>query len=90
MGGSGNAPGGKEVAYLEDPPAGDYVLRVVNFAAANPSWTMKAEVFAPGPDVVIGGGKEAWRLTCHKSGRIKTQKVYVDRAGRVNVGNPCP
>jgi hypothetical protein len=63
---------------------------VVNFAAANPSWTMKAEVFAPGPDIVIGGGKEAWKLTCLKSGQVKTQKVYVDRGGRVNVGNPCP
>ena len=52
---------------------------MVNFAAANPAWTMKAEVFEPGPDIVIGGGKEAWKLTCHSQRPIKTQKVYVDR-----------
>ena len=88
MGGSGGPPGAKEMAFIDDPPVGDYVLRVVNFAAVNPSWTMKAEVFEPGPDIVIGGGKEAWKLTCHAKG-VKTQKVYVDRGGRVNVGNPC-
>ena len=90
MGGSGGPPGAKEVAYIEDAPPGNYVLRVVNFAAVTPAWTMKAEVFAPGPDIVIGGGKEAWRLTCHAGGQWKAQKVFVDRAGRVNVGNPCP
>ncbi len=90
MGGSGGPPGAKEIAYIEDAPPGNYVLRVVNFAAVTPAWTMKAEVFAPGPDVVIGGGKEAWRFTCHSGGQWKAQKVYVDRAGRVNLGNPCP
>lgn len=63
---------------------------MVNFAATNPAWTLKAEVFAPGPDIVIGGGKEAWKFTCHAYGQHKTQKVYVDRGGRVDVGNPCP
>ncbi len=90
MPGSGGPPGAKEVAFIEDPPVGDYILRVANFAAANPSWTMRSKVFAPGPDIVVGGGKEAWKLTCHKAGRTKTQKVYVDRAQRVNVSNACP
>ena len=62
MGGSGGPPGAKETAYVEDPPAGTYVLRVVNFAAANPAWTLKAEVFEPGPDIIDRrwqGGMEA-------------------------------
>jgi hypothetical protein len=90
MGGSGGPPGAKETAYVEDPPAGTYVLRVVNFAAANPSWTLKAELYEPGPDIIVGGGKEAWRLICAKGGQMKSQKVYVDRGGRIDVGNPCP
>ena len=90
MPGSAGPPGAKEVAFIDDPPVGDYILRVVNYTAANPSWTMKAEVFEPGPDIVIGGGKEAWKLTCHKAGQIKTQKVYVDRGQRLDVGNACP
>jgi hypothetical protein len=89
MGGSGGPPGAKETAYIEDAPPGDYILRVVNFAAANPAWTMKAELFGPGPDIIIGGGKEAYLLTCHKSGQFKTQKVFVDRGQRLNVGNAC-
>ena len=68
MPGSGGPPGAKEEAFIDDPPVGDYVLRVVNFAAVTPAWTLKAEVFAPGPDVVTGGGKEAWKLTCHTAG----------------------
>ena len=90
MGGSGGPPGAKETAFIEDAPAGTYVLRVVNFAAVTPAWTLKAEEFGAGPDIVIGGGTEAWRLICHKGREMKSQKVYVDRAGRVNVGNPCP
>jgi hypothetical protein len=89
VGGSGGPPGAKEIAYVDDAPPGDYVLRVVNFAAANPNWTMTAELFGPGPDIIIGGGKEAYLLTCHKSGQFKTQKAYVDRGGRLNVGNAC-
>ena len=69
--------------------SGDYILRVVNFAAVNPAWTLKAEVYGPGPDVVIGGTKEAWKLTCHSANGVKTQKVYVDRAQRLTVQNPC-
>jgi hypothetical protein len=90
MPGSAGPPGAKEVAFIDDPPAGDYILRVVNFAAVNPAWTMKAEVFEPGPDIVTGGGKEAWKLTCQVGHQTKTQKVYVDRGQRVDVGNPCP
>jgi len=82
--------GAKETAFVDDPQPGTYVLRVINFSAVNPAWTMKAELFEPGPDVIVSGGQETWRLICHKGGQIKSQKVYVDRAGRVNVGNPCP
>ena len=90
MPGSGGPPGAKEKAFIDNPPVGDYVLRVVNFAAVTPGWTMKAEVYEPGPDIVIGGGKEAWKLTCHTASGVKTQKVYVDRGGRVTAPNPCP
>ena len=37
----------------------------------------------------MGGGKEAWKLTCHTANGIKTQKVYVDRGQRVTAANPC-
>ena len=90
MPGSAGPPGAKEVAFIDDPPVGDYILRVVNFSAANPAWTLKAELFEPGPDVVTGGGKEAWKLTCHWAGKAKTQKVYVDRGQRVTAEAPCP
>ena len=89
MPGSGGPPGAKETAFVDDPPAGDYILRVVNFAAVTPAWTMKAEVFEPGPDIVTGGGEEAWKLTCHSANGVKTQKVYVDRGERVSVENAC-
>ena len=89
MPGSGGPPGAKEKAFIDDPPVGDYILRVVNFAAVTPAWTMKAELFEPGPDIVIGGGKEAWKLTCHTAGTAKTQKVYVDRGQRLSVESPC-
>ena len=89
MPGSGGPPGAKEKAFIDNPPVGDYILRVVNFAAVTPAWTMKAEVFEPGPDIVIGGGKEAWKLTCHTANGIKTQKVYVDRGQRMTATNPC-
>ena len=36
MGGSGGPPGAKEVAYIEDAPPGNYVLRVVNFVGHEP------------------------------------------------------
>ena len=41
---SGNAPGEKERAELADPVAGDYVLRVINFASVSPSYTLTADV----------------------------------------------
>jgi hypothetical protein len=82
--------GAKETAYVDDPPVGTYILRVVNYSAVNPSWTLTADVFEPGPDIVTGGGKEAYRLVCHVAGRMKSQKVYVDRGQRVNVADVCP
>ena len=89
MPGSAGPPGAKEEAFIDFPEAGDYVLRVVNFAAVTPAWTMTAELYGPGPDVVTGGGKEAYKLTCHGGGGVKTQKVYVDRGQRITIDKPC-
>jgi hypothetical protein len=90
VGSSTGSFGAKEKVDIDDPQPGTYVLRVINFSSVNPAWTLKAELFEPGPDVIVSGGKETWRLICSRGGQMKTQKVYVERGGRVNVGNPCP
>ena len=41
----GTSSGDKERADLNGAPAGTYVLRVINFAAATPSYTLTEELF---------------------------------------------
>ena len=61
---SGN-PANPELILLDDPPVGEYVLRVVNFLAAGP-WTVEAKWLSAGPDEVTPGTVEAWTLTCER------------------------
>ena len=90
MPGSGNPPGAKEEAFIDNPVPGDYILRVVNFAAVSPAWTMQAEVYGPGPDIVVPGTKEYWTLTCETpGGDTYSQKIYVERGQRLAIDRPC-
>jgi hypothetical protein len=78
VGSSGN-PANPETIVLDDPAAGDYVLRVVNFLAAGP-WTVEAGWFRAGPDQVTPGRIEAWTLTCERpDGITVARKVVIDR-----------
>jgi hypothetical protein len=40
---AGGTPGTSEQVSLTEPPAGDYVIEVVNFASADPAWTGTAK-----------------------------------------------
>ncbi len=88
---SGNAPGEKEQAEVADPVAGDYVLRVINFASVSPDYTLTADVLderVTGTQTVPGT-IERWTLTCEKQGRVlQTLQVRVDRGAvsRVDLG----
>ena len=64
---------------LDDPPVGEYVLRVVNFLAVGP-WTVEAKWLAAGPDEVTPGQVEAWTLTCERpDGVTVARKVVIGR-----------
>jgi hypothetical protein len=65
-----------------DPAPGDYVVRVINYAALEP-WTGK--VTFEGPDPLKPAIKEAWTLTCESpAGTARSaRQVFVDRGQRV-------
>ena len=90
VGSSGNAPGSYERVELADPQPGTYVLRVINFAAVSPTYTLEASTLEE--TVVsrkrVGGKTETWTLTCEKKGKVlQTVKVNVERGdlARVNL-----
>ncbi|HEX4977459.1 MAG TPA: M14 family zinc carboxypeptidase [Nocardioides sp.] len=90
VGSSGNAPGSFERVELADPQPGTYVLRVINFAAVSPTYTLEASTIDE--TVVsretVGGKTERWTLTCEKRGRVlQTVRVNVERGdlARVNL-----
>ena len=79
VGGSGSAPGSKESTDIANAQAGTYVVRVVNFASASPTYTVSVGLH----DAVTRhttGEREAYTLTCAVHGKVRqTVKVYVDR-----------
>jgi hypothetical protein len=83
---SGNMPGEKEEADVSAPAPGDYVLRVINYASASPSYTVTASLF-DAEEVEAGTPLiESWTLSCEKNGRILEQvPVVVDRGERAKV-----
>ena len=90
VGSSGNVPGLKEQVLLSEPTAGTYILRVINFAAVTPTYTLTAETFQT--DVVITPGLvEAWTLTCEVDGEVLQRiPVIVDRGQQAKVDlRPC-
>jgi hypothetical protein len=82
VGSSGNFILEKEEALVELPEPGPYVLRVVNFASATPSFTLTAGVHGVvGEDVFGGDILESYRLTCERPDGtvLQTVTVTVDR-----------
>uniref|UniRef100_UPI002B277AF2 hypothetical protein n=1 Tax=Nocardioides sp. TaxID=35761 RepID=UPI002B277AF2 len=79
VGSSGNAPGEKEKVTLVDAGQGTYVMRVVNYASAAPTFTLTTEAF-DSVTKTTKGAKERYTLTCERNGKVKaTKKVFIDR-----------
>lgn len=81
---SGNAPGEKESALLNGVTPGDYVFRIINFAAV-PGQEFTLDVAAFDGTVESKTGLiEAWTLTCEIDGDVVEQiPVIVERGQRV-------
>jgi hypothetical protein len=85
VGSSGNFVGEKERVLLQDPAQGTYVLRVINFASASPTWTLTASLFEAETSTVPGL-VETYTLTCERDGRVlQSVPVVVDRGQRLQV-----
>jgi hypothetical protein len=82
---SGNFVGEKELATVNSPKAGTYVLRVINFASVSPDWTMTAGLYDTTDTIVGDGLVENWTLTCERPDGtvLTTQSVVVDRGQQV-------
>ena len=79
VGSSGGLPGEKEQVELPDAPAGTYVLRVVNYASASPTYTLTESFFAA-VTKKTKGKRESYTLTCEKDGKVlQTSKVFIAR-----------
>ena len=85
---SGNVPGEKEAVEVAAPEPGTYVLRVVNFASATPSYTLTGTLYdvTTVSSTEVPGLIESWTLSCEKDGRVLEQvPVVVDRGEQVKV-----
>ncbi|HEU4912246.1 MAG TPA: M14 family zinc carboxypeptidase, partial [Actinomycetes bacterium] len=82
---SGNFVGEKELATVDTPKAGTYVLRVINFASVSPDWTMTAGLYDTTDTIVGDGLVENWTLTCERPDGtvLETKSVVVDRGQQV-------
>jgi hypothetical protein len=64
-------------------PGEKYVIRVVNFAAADP---YSGKISFAGPDPAVPAQKEAWRLNCSVDGeRQSSQRIVVNRGQRLSL-----
>jgi hypothetical protein len=90
VGSSGNTPGEAEQVLLQDPPPGEYIARVVNFAAASPAWTLTFGVYGTSDEVLAKGTVERYTLTCETTtGKVlSSTKVLVDRGKALKVKLP--
>ncbi len=79
VGTSGGLPGEKEMVELPNPAAGTYVLRVINYASAAPSYTL-TESFFDAQVVTTKGKRESYRLTCEVNGKVlQSMRVFIGR-----------
>jgi hypothetical protein len=84
-GSSGNFVADKERVLLQDPTQGTYVLRVINFASATPSWTLTASLF-DAETSTVPGLVESWTLTCERNGRVVQRvPVVIDRGQQLRL-----
>lgn len=90
VGSSGNLPTQKEEVLLVQPPAGTYVLRVINYLSITPTYTLTAATFET-EELVTPGLVEAWTLTCEVGGQVlQRSAVVVDRGQQAKVDlEPC-
>jgi hypothetical protein len=84
---SGN-PANPESIMLDDPPVGDYVLRVVNYLAVGP-WTVQAKWLPAGPEAITPGTVEAWKLTCERPDGVTVSRKVVIGRGEARALSPC-
>ena len=76
---SGNLPGQKESADVPNAQAGTYVLRVINYASASPTYTLTESLY-DATTQYTEGKRELYTLTCEKDGRVlQTEQVFIDR-----------
>ncbi len=90
VGSSGNFITEKEEALIELPEAGNYVIRVINYASLTTSFTVKAGLYGVDHEDVFGGNiVESYSLSCERPDGTVLQKttVTVDRGrtARVNL-----
>jgi hypothetical protein len=90
MGTSGHNPGTPEQVILTGDKAtpGNYVLRVVNFAAAVGTWTAKVGRYRT-TSTTSTGHPEAYTMTCEVGGSVvRSTEVTIGRGQTLSV-NPC-
>ena len=91
VGSSGNFVGEKERATVSDAPAGTYVIRVINFASATPTYTVDVKQFEA-VTRYTPGRKESYTLTCERRNGtvLQRMRVYVERGQRKPIDlAPC-
>ena len=89
VGSSGRLPAQDEMIVLEDPPVGEYVLRVNNYAAFLP-YKGSFQIFGPGPEVIKTGSVESWNLTCEVGGKpFFAEKVTIGRGETFDLKDAC-
>ena len=69
---------------MELPEAGNYVIRVVNYASVTTTFTVTAGLYGiAGEDVSGGGIVESYTLTCERPNGtvLETTRAIVDRGG---------
>jgi len=82
----------KEEALVESPLAGNYMLRVENFASVTTTFTVKAALYAITEQISGGGIVERYTLTCERPNGavLETATIAVDRGGTKKINlNEC-
>jgi hypothetical protein len=86
---SGNFLNDKERAVLDAPGPGTYVLRVVNYASASPTYDLTATLYGAPTYEATPALVEQYTLICSIGGKeVSRQLVQVDRGQGVKVA-PC-
>jgi hypothetical protein len=69
-------------------PAGQYVVRIVDYASTDKAFS--GQISFSGPTPPVAATPQRWTLTCRLRGRtLGTREVLVDRGRRADVGSAC-